>query len=97
MARITVDVAPTTARKWKNSTPARRRKVGTVIGKVLEAEEQNKPLGHGRPSEKELVLHQRRVRKHLKQYEAFLNRLGEKAAAKGLTQEKLDALLKEIG
>jgi hypothetical protein len=97
MERIVIEVNKATAKKWRTSTQQQKRKLAAVFQKALgEATPnvQEPKVGYGRPSEEVLQAHFARVQKTLPEYQAFLDRMRENAAARGLTDEILDELLK---
>jgi hypothetical protein len=98
MERIVIEVNKVTAKKWRTSTQQQKRKLAAVLQKALEetgaTQVQEPKLGYARPSEEVLQAHFDRVQKTLPEHQAFLDRMRENAAARGLTDEILDELLK---
>jgi hypothetical protein len=98
MERIVIEVNKTTAKKWRTSTLQQKRKLAAVLQKALKMHEvivvREPAIGYARPPEEVLGAHYERVQKTLPQYQAFLDRVREKAAAQGLTDEILEELLK---
>ena len=99
MERIVIEVTKVTAKKWRTSTQQQKRKLAAVFQKALEEKDathaQEPKLGYARPSEEVLQAHFNRVQKTLPEYRAFLDEIGRKAEANGLTEDILQQLLKD--
>lgn len=99
MERIVIEVNKATAKKWRTSTQQQKRKLAAVLQKALETTEiknvSEPESGYARPSDEVVKAHYERVQKELPEYRAFLDRLRQNAAERGLTQEILDELLKK--
>ena len=99
MERIVIEVNKVTANKWRSSTRAEKRKLAAVLQKALKKQEvtvvQEPALGYARPPEEVLQAHYERVQKTLPEYRAFLDEIGKKAEANGLTEDILQQLLKD--
>ena len=99
MERIVIEVTKATAKKWRTSTLQQKRKLAAVLQKALEetnaTQVQEPKLGYARPPESILRAHFNRVQKTLPEYRAFLDEIGKKAEANGLTEDILQQLLKD--
>ena len=88
MERIVIEVTEESAKRWRSSSKNQRKTIATIIEKMLSIDRSH-PLRDG------LKKHQAQVISQLPEYKMFLNEIGDKAAANGLTQEILNHLLED--
>lgn len=99
MERIVIEVNKATAKKWRESSRPKRKKIATLLNEVLSDRATptvDEPApGYARPAEKESEKHYKAVQRRLPAYKSFLESIRKKAEANGLTEEILEAILKK--
>ena len=99
MERIVIEVSKTAAKKWRAATEKEKRKIASALQQVMKDGNTSKvnepPPGYARPTEKELKKQRKRILKRLPKHMKFLDEMSDKAAARGLTPEILEDLLKK--
>ncbi len=97
MEKIVIEVTEESAKWWRSSSKVHKKKISTIIDKLLALEKKQRQLTGSFPAltREEIETHRAAVLSQLPEYKRFLDEVADQVAARGLTDEILLQLLEE--